>query len=284
MSKTASLGTWFERGIEAISKHYDESFTGLTHAIDSFTYFIEGLLLWPPAWGFIAVITVLGFMRVSLQFSVFTALALSYISYIDLWKPTMQTLSLIMTASFICCLIGIPLGVLAARSKTAKYILRPVLDIMQTMPSFIFLIPAVIFFGIGSTAGIIATIIFALPPIIRLTSLGLESVPKSLKEAGRAFGMTHLQALFKIEIPHAYPSILMGINQTILMSLSMVIIASMIGAEGLGTIVLQSIQTLNIAQGFDSGFSIVIIAITIDRISQGRKNSNKISTAVRGSA
>jgi glycine betaine/proline transport system permease protein len=178
----------------------------------------------------------------------------------------------VLVATFISLLLGIPLGILSARNKTADMIIRPILDFMQTMPAFVYLIPAIFFFSVGNTPGIIATVIFSLPPAVRLTSLGIKNVPSDVVEAGHAFGATEDQILYKIQLPLAMPTILTGVNQVILLSLSMVVIASMVGARGLGSIVYQGIQQNDIAKGFESGLGIVILAIILDRITQSFAN------------
>lgn len=168
----------------------------------------------------------------------------------------------------IALIFGVPLGIVAARSTTADVIIRPILDLMQTMPAFVYLIPAIFFFSVGNTPGVVATVIFSLPPAVRLTSLGIRNVAEDVIEAGRAFGATERQILFKIQLPLAKPTILAGINQVILLALSMVVIASMVGAKGLGSIVYQGIQQNDIAKGFESGLGIVILAIILDRTTQ----------------
>jgi glycine betaine/proline transport system permease protein len=181
----------------------------------------------------------------------------------------METLALIFVSTITALILSIPLGILAAKSKIADKIIRPLLDLMQTMPAFVYLIPAVLFFSIGKVPGAFATIIFAMPPAVRLTALGIEAVPKDIVEAARAFGATNRQILFKVELPLAMKTILTGINQTILLSLSMVVIAGMIAAGGLGEKVLEGINNLDIGLGFESGLSVVILAIILDRITQG---------------
>ncbi|WP_246222886.1 ABC transporter permease [Draconibacterium halophilum] len=184
------------------------------------------------------------------------------------WEEAIQTTTLVIVATIIALLFGIPLGIWAARSNTANAIIRPILDLMQTMPAFVYLIPAIFFFSVGNTPGVIATVIFSLPPAVRLTSLGIRNVPSDVIEAGHAFGATDKQILFKIQLPLAKTTILAGINQVILLALSMVVIASMVGAKGLGAIVYQGIQQNDIAKGFESGLGIVVLAIILDRITQ----------------
>jgi glycine betaine/proline transport system permease protein len=187
----------------------------------------------------------------------------------------MQTFALVLASAFIALLIGIPLGIWSAKNETAQKIIRPVLDFMQTMPAFVYLIPAVLFFGLGTVPGAFATIIFAMPPVVRLTSLGIKQVPEEIVEATKAFGATPRQLLIKVQLPLAMPTILAGINQTIMMALSMVVIASMIGAKGLGEIVLQGISQLRIGLGFESGLAVVLLAIILDRITQNLGKSSK---------
>ena len=191
------------------------------------------------------------------------------------WKEAVQTTTLVLVSTFIALIIGIPFGILAGKSKVADAIIKPVLDFMQTMPAFVYLIPAIFFFSVGNTPGVIATVIFSVPPAVRLTALGIKNVQKEVIEAGRAFGATENQILFKIELPLAMPTILTGINQVILLSLSMVVIASMVGARGLGSIVYQGIQQNDVAKGFESARGIVILAIILDRITQAFAEKKK---------
>ena len=185
------------------------------------------------------------------------------------WNETMQTLALVLSSTIIALIMGLPLGIWSANSKRCDKILHPILDLMQTMPAFVYLIPAVLFFGLGTVPGAFATIIFAMPPVVRLTSLGIKQVPKNVIEASRSFGATPMQLLFKVQLPLALPTIMTGINQTILMSLSMVVIAAMIAAGGLGEIVLKGITQMKIGLGFEGGIAVVILAIILDRITQG---------------
>lgn len=187
----------------------------------------------------------------------------------------MQTLALVLSSTGMALLLGIPLGIWMAGSGRCNKILQPVLDCMQTMPAFVYLIPAVLFFGLGTVPGAFATIIFALPPVARLTALGLRQVPKNVVEAARSFGATPSQLLFKVELPLALPTILAGINQTIMMSLSMVVVAAMISAGGLGEVVLIGITQMKIGMGFEGGIAVVILAIVLDRITQGMARKNK---------
>lgn len=202
----------------------------------------------------------------------FVVLGLGLIYGMGYWKEAIQTTTLVLVSTSIALFIGIPVGILTAKSNSADAIIRPILDFMQTMPAFVYLIPAIFFFSVGNTPGVIATVIFSLPPAVRLTNLGIRTVPADVTEAGRAFGATENQILYKIQLPLAMPTILAGINQVILLSLSMVVIASMVGARGLGSIVYQGIQQNDIAKGFESGLGIVVLAIILDRITQSLAN------------
>lgn len=184
------------------------------------------------------------------------------------WAQTMATLALILSSAFIALVIGIPMGIWAAKKPLVGKLMRPVLDLMQTMPAFVYLIPAVLFFGLGKVPGAFATIIFAMPPAVRLTTLGISQVPKDIVEATRSFGATSRQLLFKVELPLALPTILAGVNQTIMMALSMVVISAMIAAGGLGEVVLKGITQLKIGLGFEGGIAVVILAVILDRITQ----------------
>ena len=208
------------------------------------------------------ITTLLGGWRIGL----FALLGLLLVENIGLWQPFLQTLALVVTAQLLIVLVGLPLGVLAASSDGVERVLRPVLDFMQTMPAFVYLIPAVMFFGIGLVPGVVATFVFAIPPLVRLVNLGIRQVPVALVEAADAFGSTAWQRLVKVEMPVARPSIMAGLNQSIMLNLSMVVIAGMIGARGLGAEVLRGIQRLNVGQGFEAGLAVVILAIVLDRV------------------
>jgi glycine betaine/proline transport system permease protein len=191
------------------------------------------------------------------------------VGLLGLWSLMLQTLTLMLISSLISLAIGLPLGVAVAKARWVRLVVMPSLDIMQTMPSFVYLIPALMLFGLGKVPAILATIIYAVAPMIRLTALGIDSVDPEIKEAATAFGVTPWQMLFGVELPLARPSIMAGVNQTIMLALSMVVVASMIGARGLGEQVLNGIQTLDVGQGLEAGIGIVILAVVLDRITQG---------------
>jgi len=215
----------------------------------------------------IAAITAFAwYMRRSVGIAVFTLLGLLLIYNQGYWSETMATLALVLAATGVSMLVGVPIGIAAARRAWLYSMLRPILDLMQTIPTFVYLIPALILFGLGMVPGLIATVIFSIPAPIRLTRLGIISTPPSLVEAAESFGATPKQVLTKVELPFAQPQIMAGLTQTIMLSLSMVVIAALVGAPGLGVPVVRALNTVNIAKGFDSGFCIVILAIILDRV------------------
>ena len=217
--------------------------------------------------GLILVFTAFAwYMRRSMGIALFTLLGLLLIFNQGYWTETMATLALVLAATGVSMLVGVPVGIASARRPWLYSILRPILDLMQTIPTFVYLIPALILFGLGMVPGLIATVIFAIPAPIRLTRLGIISTPPSLVEAAEAFGATPKQVLTKVELPFAQPQIMAGLTQTIMLSLSMVVIAALVGAPGLGVPVVRALNTVNIAKGFDSGLCIVILAIILDRI------------------
>lgn len=229
----------------------------------------KGLLFIPPV-VFIIIIAVLAFFatRKKIGLMIFSIVGLLFIQNQGLWDQLMNTITVVTFASFLSVLVGVPLGIWMAKNEIVNTIVKPILDLMQTMPAFVYLIPAVAFFGIGMVPGVFASIIFALPPVVRFTNLGIRQVPEEMVEAAESFGSTGAQKLFKVELPLAKPNIMAGINQTILLSLSMVVIASMIGAPGLGENVLSSLQRAQVGTGFVAGLSLVILAIIFDRLMQ----------------
>jgi len=271
------IGTEIQRVVQFMLHHMQGLFDAITFVIGGLTGALEKGLLFIPAWLMTLALAVLASWRVSWRFGAFTITSLGLVVGMNLWPQTISTLALVLSATVVSLLLGLPLGIWAAKSDTADRVVRPVLDFMQTMPAFVYLIPAAMFFGLGKVPGTIATIIFSMPPAVRLTNLGIRQVPKERVEAGLAFGCTPRQLLFKVQIPSALPSIMAGVNQNIMLGLSMVVIASMIGAGGLGNEVLRGIQRLDIGLGFEGGIGVVLLAIILDRITQsfgaGRRRS-----------
>lgn len=276
MSFDFSIGDGADTAVNFILDHFTPALDAIAMIIGIVTDSIEGGLLFIPQPAGIALLTVLALWRVGLGFAIFAALSLWLVGHMELWPSMMETLALVIAATLIAVFMGIPAGIAMARNDTVASALRPVLDLMQTMPAFVYLIPAAMFFGLGAVPGTIATVIFSMPPVVRLTNLGIRQVHGEFVEAGLAFGCTQMQLLFKVQVPNAMPSIMAGINQTIMLSLSMVVIASMIGAGGLGNTVLTGIQRLDIGTGFEGGLAVVILAVILDRITQsfGKKRPN----------
>jgi glycine betaine/proline transport system permease protein len=268
MSNDIPVDQWATALVNFLMDHAQGLFDVISIGLDTLTYGIEELLLLPPAWLLIGLLTGLAWWRTNWRFALFTLAALALIVGMALWQETVATLALVLAATLVSLVLGIPLGIWAARNDLVGRMVRPVLDLMQTMPAFVYLIPAAMFFGLGRVPGVVATIVFAMPPAVRLTNLGIRQVPKELVEAGLAFGCTSWQLLLKVQLPAAKPSIMAGVNQTIMLALSMVVIASMIGAGGLGDTVLRGIQRLDVGLGFEGGIGVVILAIILDRITQ----------------
>ena len=229
---------------------------------------VTGALLALPFWVVVLAFLTIGARSAGWRVGLFAGASFLLIAFMGLWREAMTSLAILLTAVSFCVLVGIPVGLLAGRSDRFWAVVRPVLDVMQTTPSFVYLVPVVMLFGIGTVPGVIATIIFALPPIIRLTNLGYRQIPAEVVEAGEAFGATEWQALVNIRLPLALPSIMAGLNQTLLMAMVMSVIIAMIGAEGLGLTVLRGIGALDVGLAGIGGLSIVLMAITLDRITQ----------------
>ncbi len=269
------LDRWIDAAVRWLQEHFSALFDLISSGIQPLVAFFQSLLTALPPVLTAVLIAALALLVSRLSVSLVTLFGLLLIYNLGYWNEAAETISLVLTATTISVIIGVPLGILAARSRKAQNIITPVLDFMQTMPAFVYLIPAVFFFALGAVPGVIASVIFAMPPTIRLTNLGIRQVASDLIEAADAFGSTSAQKLFKVQLPLAKSTIMAGINQTIMLSLSMVVIASMIGAGGLGTVVLQAITRLEVGKGFEGGLSIVIIAIVLDRITQSLARDKK---------
>lgn len=262
------LAEWTDLFIAYMQRNFGASTQAFADGLEKFIKGLQGLFIALPPELIIIIVVLLAWWLAGKKMGIFSLVGLLFIYNLGLWSVTMETIAMVISAVLLCMLIGIPLGILGAKNDTAHRIIMPVLDFMQTLPAFVYLLPAIPFFGLGVVPGVITTIIFAMPPVIRLTDLGLKQVPEELIELGKSFGSTFWQMLMKIELPLARSTMLAGINQCIMLSLSMVVIASMIGAKGLGGIVWRAIQTLNMGKGFEAGVAIVIIAIILDRITQ----------------
>ena len=262
------IAEWIEKHIKEWLFMQRPLFKKLSAPIDSVLNGLDTLFNFIPFPIVILIFMAFAFKTNGLKFALLSALSLIFIDLVDLWQETMTTLAMIFTAVIFCMIIGIPMGIVASRSNLFETILRPILDIMQTIPSFVYLIPVVMLFGVGLTPGVVATIVFALPPIVRLTNLGIRQVGKGFKEAGARLGLSRFLILTKIEIPLAMKTIMAGVNQTLMLALSMVVIAALIGAGGLGLTVYVALGRLDIGGAVVGGTGIVILAIILDRITQ----------------
>ena len=265
------VGRWIADFVDFLNEYFFWFFDGLTVGLGFLLEGTAGLMLAVHPFILIAIIAAIAFfLHRSWKLVALILPSLLFVINQGYWEETIYTLALVIWATIVCMAAGIPIGIAAAHRPKLWTGLRPVLDIMQTLPTFVYLIPALIFFGLGLVPGLIATAIFAVPAPIRLTHLGITSVPVPLKAAAESFGATRRQLLWKVEVPHALPTIMAGLTQCIMLSLSMGVIASMGGAEGLGIPVLRAINTVNTAKGFEAGLAIVIIAILLDRVCKQR--------------
>lgn len=244
---------------------FDAIYLAIRFLLDTIGAVLSGM----PDWVVILLFTLMAFLVRRWGFAVFTLLSFGLIDLMGLWREAMATLTLVMAATVIAIALGVPIGIWASRSRVVSRIVRPILDLMQTMPAFVYLIPAVFFFRIGEVPGVVATVIFAMPPAIRLTELGIRQVGAEVVEAANAFGATPSQLLTKVQLPLALPTIMAGVNQVIMLALSMVVIAGMIGAGGLGASVVRALTQLNLSLGFEAGLGVVILAVFLDRLTEG---------------
>jgi glycine betaine/proline transport system permease protein len=260
------LGSWVESGVDWVKTNLDGFLDVVSFVV---TFLVDGLtslLLLPYFFVVIALAALIAWTVRSWQLAIGTVISFTLIVAMGLWVPAMQTLALVLVAALVAVVIAVPLGIWSARNSTVRAVLKPVLDFMQTMPAFVYLIPAIVFFSIGVVPGLVATVIFALPPGVRLTELGIRGVDSETVEAGQAFGAKPGQILRGIQLPLAMPTILAGINQVIMLALSMAVIAGMAGADGLGKMVVEAISTVNIAKGVEAGLGVVLIAVFLDRV------------------
>ncbi|MEM1400269.1 MAG: choline ABC transporter permease subunit [Pseudomonadota bacterium] len=266
------LGPWAKGIVDWLTDNAAWFFDGLSFALEAGIVALLWLLQTPHPLIVVAAFAALAWwVRRSIGFAIFVGAGLLLIINQGYWEETTETLALVLASTCVCMGIGVPVGIAAARRPWLFTALRPVLDLMQTIPTFVYLIPALILFGLGMVPGLIATVIFAIPAPIRLTHLGITSTPKPLIEAGQAFGATQRQLLWKVELPYAMPQIMAGLTQTIMLSLSMVVIAALVGADGLGVPTLRALNSVNIAKGFEVGIAIVLIAIILDRLFRRRE-------------
>ncbi|MEI8630949.1 choline ABC transporter permease subunit [Vibrio sp. PP-XX7] len=261
------LGNWMAHFVDWLTFHGAGFFDSFSYIVESFIMTLVDVVKWLPASGFIVIAAAIAwFLHRNIPLMTFVVIALLLILNLGYWQEMLETFVLVLTATLFSVLVGVPIGIMSAHRPWLYTILRPILDLMQTIPTFVYLIPTLVLFGLGVVPGLISTIIFAIAAPIRLTNLGISRVPEELIEAGKAFGATRTKLLFKVELPAAMPSIMAGITQCIMLSLSMVVISALVGADGLGKPVVRALNTVNIAQGFEAGLAIVLVAIILDRL------------------
>jgi ABC-type proline/glycine betaine transport system permease subunit len=260
------LGDWVEDGVDVITEYLSGLFEVIRTVFDAMYEAVDWVFATPPSWVVIVVIVALALFARGWTFGAGTAAGLVLIVAVGQWENAMDTLALTLVAAVIAVAVAIPLGIWAARSSTVSAVVRPILDFLQTMPAFVYLIPAIILFRVGVVPGIVATIAFAMAPGVRLTELGIRGVDKEVVEAGHAFGSSPGKILRQIQLPLALPTIMAGVNQMIMLALSMVVIASMVGAPGLGRDIIQALSRIDVGLGFEAGLAVVILAILLDRL------------------
>lgn len=271
------LGEWVEAFVDFVTEYFGIVFDIIRNVFLAFYDAADWVLSAPPFWAVIIAIAALGFYARGWRFAIGAIVGLLLIVSVDKWELSMDTLALTLVSAIIAVSISIPLGIWAARSSTVSAVVRPILDFLQTMPAFVYLIPAIILFRIGVVPGIVATIAFAMAPGVRLTELGIRGVDKEVVEAGHAFGASPGRILRQVQLPLAKPTIMAGVNQVIMLSLSMVVIASMVGAGGLGKDIIQAVSRIDVGLGFEAGLAVVILAILLDRLTAtlGTGRANK---------
>jgi glycine betaine/proline transport system permease protein len=272
--KVIPLDVWVSQFVEWLVDNYRDFFQAIKWPVEqTLNGFDAGLNAVPPIL-IILIIGIVAWRSSGIILAVFSIVTLTFVGLLGLWEDTMTTLAMVLSSVIFCAIVGIPLGIFAGRSDKVEAWMRPMLDAMQTTPAFVYLVPIVMLFSVGNVAGVLATIVFALPPVIRLTSLGIRQVHPELVEAAQAFGATRWQVLRNVQVPLAMPTILAGLNQTIMMALSMVVIAALIGAGGLGSPVILGLNTLDIGRAVIGGLGIVLMAIVLDRITQSMAKGN----------
>ncbi|WP_183330371.1 ABC transporter permease subunit [Halomonas campaniensis] len=269
------LGQWIEGGLDWLTSEYSVVTRGISRVTQTGIDGLNDALMWLPEWGLMAILAAICWRVANLRLAIGAVAGLAVIWNLGLWNPMIETLTLVVIATLVAVTIAIPVGIAAALSERLYRGIMPVLDFMQTMPAFVYLIPAIPFFGIGSVSAIFATVIFSMPPAIRFTTLGIRQVPVELIEAADAYGATRRQKLLKVQLPMSLPTVMAGINQTIMLALSMVVIAAMIGADGLGSEVWRAIQRLRPGDGFEAGIAVVILAMLLDRLTQSLRKQRK---------
>ena len=261
------LGSWMETVVDWLTIHASGFFDAISISLETAIMFLVDIFkAMPPALPIILTAALAWWLHRRISLVIFVVVSLLLILNLGYWQEMLETFVMVFSATVICILVGVPLGIMSAHRPWLYTLMRPILDLMQTVPTFVYLIPTLVLFGLGVVPGLISTIIFAIAAPIRLTYLGVTRVPEELVEAGKAFGASKMKLLFKVELPAAMPSIMTGVSQCIMLSLSMVVVAALVGADGLGKPVVRALNTVNISQGFEAGLAIVLVAIILDRM------------------
>ncbi|VTR78910.1 ABC transporter permease [Cellulomonas hominis] len=274
------LGAWVDSAISWVTATFDDLFTAIKSVLEGAYDGLDAVLSGPPFWVVAVALALVALFAKGWKLAVGALVGFAVIAGVEQWDNAMDTLSLVVLASLVALLLAIPLGIWAARDDHVSRVLRPVLDFMQTMPAFVYLIPTVVIFRVGVVPGIVATVIFAMAPGVRFTELGLRQVDREVVEAGHAFGSSEGRILRQIQLPLAMPTIMAGVNQVIMLALSMVVISGMVGAGGLGGAVVQALQRVNVSLGFEAGLAVVVLAMFLDRVTSALSTRSRTARAV----
>nr|MDT0660393.1 proline/glycine betaine ABC transporter permease [Micromonospora sp. DSM 115978] len=278
------VGSAFEAFVDWTTDNMGPLFDGIADTVDALVGPLVDLLTWPPAIVVVLIFAGLGWWLRSWTFGLGTAIGLGIVAGMPYWDQTMSTLALVLVASGLSLLLAVPLGIFIAENRRVSVVARPVLDLMQTLPAFVYLIPAIFYFGVGTVPGVLATVVFSMPPGVRLTELGLRQIDREVIEAGEAFGASPRMILLRTKLPLALPTIMTGVNQVIMLALSMVVIAGMVGAGGLGEVIMTALARVQVGTGFEGGIAVVILAVVLDRLTDSigsRSTSAKAQLAMR---
>ncbi|MFY1697952.1 MULTISPECIES: ABC transporter permease [unclassified Solwaraspora] len=278
------VGKGFEAVVDWTTEHMEPFFDGISSLVQALVDPLDDLLNAPPAIVMVLIFAALGWWLRGWKFGIGTAIGLGMVAGMPYWEQTMSTLALVLVASGLSLLMAVPLGILIAENPRVSALARPVLDLMQTLPAFVYLIPAIFYFGVGAVPGVLATVVFSMPPGVRLTELGLRQIDREVIEAGEAFGASPWAVLLRTKLPLALPTIMQGVNQVIMLALSMVVIAGMVGAGGLGEVIMTALARIQVGRGFEGGIAVVILAVVLDRLTDSIGARTKSARAQRAVA
>ncbi|WFE24818.1 proline/glycine betaine ABC transporter permease [Solwaraspora sp. WMMD791] len=278
------VGKGFEAVVDWTTEHMEPFFDGISGLVQALVDPLDDLLNAPPAIVMVLIFAALGWWLRGWKFGIGTAVGLGIVAGMPYWEQTMSTLALVLVASGLSLLMAVPLGILIAENPRISALARPVLDLMQTLPAFVYLIPAIFYFGVGAVPGVLATVVFSMPPGVRLTELGLRQIDREVIEAGEAFGASPWAVLLRTKLPLALPTIMQGVNQVIMLALSMVVIAGMVGAGGLGEVIMTALARIQVGRGFEGGIAVVILAVVLDRLTDSIGARTKSARAQRAVA